>query len=339
MGSLPRQGKIFLRHPLPGMTPLIIGVDPGLVTHSPLDDLLSTMTQDNLDHLRKTYSFLVGFKPESRLRARLSCLLARVRWPFMRLLSPPNSISQSTPLLGEFLSFYNICPTQISPNAWRCVIYILVIWRDWARMYLKGCRAMLKDGRTDSSSSLGMIRKFFPILLHMKFFGFQGYRAAQVSRGEMSSYDGDKDTSGDGAVAASSNEGESLRPRDESPQNESPRDEFVEYVGIIKKEWRRILPLLPDLTMLRLLGGKVPNPLGLSPFSSGPSSDSRSESLSDSRLPLELRLDGWMMSKRITLLKLAKRVDDKKSKEGSKVATLPKRPNLAMQRVEGSGRR
>ena len=35
------------------------------------------------------------------------------------------------------------------------------------------------------------------------------------------------------------------------------REGLVEYIGTIRKEMRRILPCLPDLTMLRLLGGKI----------------------------------------------------------------------------------
>ena len=73
------------------------------------------------------------------------------------------------------------------------------------------------------------------------------------SRGKMSSSGEDKDIYGDGVVAALGNEGECRRPRDELPRSENLRDESVEYIGTIKKEWRRILPRLPDLTMLMLL--------------------------------------------------------------------------------------
>ncbi|GFS36288.1 hypothetical protein Acr_00g0045150 [Actinidia rufa] len=91
------------------------------------------------------------------------------------------------------------------------------------------------------------------------------HRFFAPGRGQMSSSGGDKDMSKDGAVTTSGNR------------------------GTIKKERRRNLPPLPNLTMLRLLGGKVPDPLA--------------------------------MSKRISLAKLTKRVDDKKENEGSKVAT------------------
>ena len=45
--------------------------------------------------------------------------------------------------------------------------------------------------------------------------------------------------------------GESRHSQDEHPQNESPRGALVEYMGTIRKEIRRILPHVPDLTLLR----------------------------------------------------------------------------------------
>ena len=44
--------------------------------------------------------------------------------------------------------------------------------------------------------------------------------------------------------------------KSESRQDGHSRDSLVEYIGTIRKEIRRILHRLPDLTMLRLLGGK-----------------------------------------------------------------------------------
>ena len=81
-----------------------------------------------------------------------------------------------------------------------------------------------------------------------------------LGRGEMSSSGEDKDMSGDGVVGSLADEGESHRPGDEPLRSESPRDESVKYLGPIRKEWRRILPRLPDLTMLRLLGEKSQTP-------------------------------------------------------------------------------
>ena len=89
----------------------------------------------------------------------------------------------------------------------------------------------------------------------------------------MSSSGGDNDKSGDCVVAISSDEGESPHPRSESPK------ESIEYIGTIGKEMRKVLPCLPNLTLLRWLGRKVRDPiLGLAPSNSSSSSDSRSKS-------------------------------------------------------------
>ncbi|GFY87854.1 spermidine synthase [Actinidia rufa] len=244
--------------------------DLGIATHSPIDDLLSTMTQGDLNHLRKTYSFPTGVQARTILSTHPGevafyedAFPARLRFP-------------DHPTIRRILSFYNICLAQISPNAWKFVVCVLVIWRFYrCHMYLnefkcKRCNKLPLLTDTEEARTrrvlkrIGLGRYFnIPDVLDSRTF----HRFFVPGRGEMSSSGGDKDTSRDGAVAVLGDEGESLRLRDESPQNESPRDESVEYLGIIKKEWR-ILPPFPDLTML-----------------------------------------------------LAKWVDDKKSKEGSKVAT------------------
>ena len=71
------------------------------------------------------------------------------------------------------------------------------------------------------------------------------------SRVEMSSSGGDNNTSGDGAVVISSDEGDSRHSLDEHPRSKSPQDRSIEYIGTIKKEIRRILPHISYLTLLR----------------------------------------------------------------------------------------
>ncbi|GFZ03492.1 hypothetical protein Acr_16g0001160 [Actinidia rufa] len=99
-------------------------------------------------------------------------------------------------------------------------------------------------------------------------------------------------------------------PRPEVPS----RDDSVEFIGIIGKEMRRILPHVLDLTLLRWSGGKVRDPfLGLAPSSLSSSSDSRLGSPSDS---------DW--SKRINLSQLAKVVAEKTVTASSKKAKKTK---------------
>ncbi|GFY88419.1 hypothetical protein Acr_06g0003590 [Actinidia rufa] len=74
------------------------------------------------------------------------------------------------------------------------------------------------------------------------------------------------------------------------------REDSVEYLGVIRqgigRAVRRAFPGVPDETLLRWLGGKVKNPFtNLRPGTSGFSSGSGSDSISDSELPPELRSD------------------------------------------------
>ena len=60
-----------------------------------------------------------------------------------------------------------------------------------------------------------------------------------------------EDKSIDGAAIVASDEGESHHSR-----GEHSRDDSVKYLGIARKRMRKILPPLPDMILLRLLGGK-----------------------------------------------------------------------------------
>ena len=113
-----------------------------------------------------------------------------------------------------------------------------------------------------------------PIILDFKTF-HQFFARGHV---EMSSNDGDNDKCRDGAIAASGDEGESRHSRDVHPWRESPQDDSIEYMGTIEKEMRRVLPHLPNLTILMWLGKRVQDLiLGLAPSSSSSSSDFKFE--------------------------------------------------------------
>ena len=60
-----------------------------------------------------------------------------------------------------------------------------------------------------------------------------------------------------GAASIAGNEGESHHSRDELRRGDHSQDGSIEYIGTIRNEMRKVLPHLPDLTLLRLLGGKV----------------------------------------------------------------------------------
>ncbi|GFY86077.1 hypothetical protein Acr_04g0008150 [Actinidia rufa] len=96
---------------------------------SSLNKESNVMSQADLDNLGTTYSFPQGVRlripgdGETILSARQgevafyeAAFLAGLRFPIH-------------PTIREILIHYQICPAQLSPNAWRSVICSLVIWR------------------------------------------------------------------------------------------------------------------------------------------------------------------------------------------------------------------
>ncbi|GFY91216.1 hypothetical protein Acr_07g0014120 [Actinidia rufa] len=104
------------------------------------------------------------------------------------------------------------------------------------------------------------------------------------------------------APSSSSDVGESH----EQTRRESPsRDDSIECLRSIRTELRRLLPHIPDLTLLRWTGGKVLDPI-LDHFLNAPSSNPSSESCSDSSLPVDLESDA--MSKRVSFKKIGEKL-------------------------------
>ena len=93
-------------------------------------------------------------------------------------------------------------------------------------------------------------------------------------------------------VSSTLGEAGESRSRGEYLQGGHPREDSIEYLGTVRKELRRIVPHIPDLTLLRWSGGKIRDPILEFCSALGSSSDSTSESWSDSELSPELKSDG-----------------------------------------------
>ncbi|PSS08090.1 hypothetical protein CEY00_Acc18454 [Actinidia chinensis var. chinensis] len=130
------------------------------------------------------------------------------------------------------------------------------------------------------------------------------------------------------ATASIGDTSKSSHSRDVPRPEVSSRDDLVEFIGIIGKEMRKILPHIPDLTLLRWSEGKVRDPIfDLAPNSSSSSFDSRLGSRLDSGLSPELKSDA--MSKRIKLSRLAKVVAKKTATSSSKGVVISEGANVA----------
>ncbi|GFY93887.1 hypothetical protein Acr_09g0003330 [Actinidia rufa] len=106
---------------------------------------------------------------------------------------------------------------------------------------------------------LGMLERgqFYPIkdVLRSKSFLI----SFTLDYGKMVPNGGDnaKDNPVGDATHVAGDEAKSRHSQDNSPRGDHSRDGSVEYIGSIMKRMIDILPPLPDLTLLRLLGGKT----------------------------------------------------------------------------------
>ncbi|GFZ10805.1 hypothetical protein Acr_22g0002030 [Actinidia rufa] len=139
-----------------------------------------------------------------------------------------------------------------------------------------------------------------PVLLDSKSFErVFGSRESRTSRTT-----GDNRPSGE-APSSSGDVGESKNPHDQARRESPSRDDSIECLGSIRTNFRRLLPHIPDLTLLRWLGGNVLDPI-LDCSSNDPSSNSLSKSCSDLSLPVELELDA--MSKKVSFKKIGEKL-------------------------------
>ncbi|GFY93951.1 hypothetical protein Acr_09g0003970 [Actinidia rufa] len=113
--------------------------------------------------------------------------------------------------------------------------------------------------------------------LSLPVLGRQGRRGDNLPSGE--------------APSSSSDVGESQNPHEQARRESPSRDDSIECLGSFRTELRRLIPHIPDLTLLRWTGEKVLDPI-LDHYLNVPSSNPSSESCSNSSLPVELESDG-----------------------------------------------
>ncbi|GFZ18506.1 hypothetical protein Acr_27g0002450 [Actinidia rufa] len=199
------------------------------------------------------------------------------------------------PTIRRILHFYNIYPAQLDPNAWCSVVYAVVLWQfykfalfltefknlfslfknpkiDFGWLYFKArlkktllgaIPATSRGRRKNSSSSRGMTRSSPQVYLGK--LGFKGSRKHgtpqildSLEQGQtylikdlLSSRSFLKSFAFDFRKMASSS-GDNAKDKSVGDATHIAGDE-----GTIRKGMRKSLPHLPDLTLLRLLGGKV----------------------------------------------------------------------------------
>ncbi|GFZ10873.1 hypothetical protein Acr_22g0002710 [Actinidia rufa] len=332
-----------------------IPINSSKMDTSSLNKESNVMSQAELDNLGTTYSFPQGVRlripgdGETILSTRQgevafyeAAFLAGLRFPIH-------------PTIREILIHYKICPAQLSPNAWRSVICLLVIWRIFKRhlscgefrcLYslsplpdsgwyyfkarpeknlLRGSPSNVKGWKTRFFFASGDEWELAPgtaasesSLRVPKSWGASGKSCnklptlSEVDAKRMEAVFGKIEPGGYfevskvlssrtfkrhfavGCSALSTSGGDNTTSGDEGEFGTG--EDSVEYLGVIRRgiggAIRRDLPGIPDVTLLRWLGGKVKDPfMNLLSGTSGSSSDSGSDSIPDSELPPELRSD------------------------------------------------
>ncbi|GFZ03688.1 TRAF-like superfamily protein [Actinidia rufa] len=204
--------------------------------------------------------------------------------------------------------FYNICPAQLVPNAWRSIACSMALWRvykysislsEFRNFFSLNCNPKLDQDKNYNNPPrlYGDETKIFeeifrsveesgrfslPVLLESKSF----HRVFVSPGSKASRTAGDNLPSGE-APSSSSDVGESQNPHEQARPESLSRDDSIECLGSFKIELRRLLPHIPDLTLLRWTGGKVLDPI-LDHYLNVPSSNPSSESCSNLSLPVEL---------------------------------------------------
>ncbi|GFZ05830.1 hypothetical protein Acr_17g0014020 [Actinidia rufa] len=319
-----------------GSSPL--KTNPLAAIHPSVEEKTNIMTLEELDALRETYSF------PSRVRVRLpkegeTITSARPgEVAFYEAVFPAGLCFPIHPTIRLILQFYNIYLAQLVPNAWRSIVCSMAMWRVFKQnkktllggypsnvkgwkskfFFVSGNEWELPEGSSregaprvprtwevpnkhcnnpprlygDESKvfeevfrSVEKIGRFSVlVLLELKSF----YRVF-ISTGSMAS-----GTAGEG------------RPGGEASSSSCD-------AGSIRIELRRILPHIPDLTLLRWLGRKVFDSI----FNWNPSSglNPTSDSCLDSGQPFSLT------RMRISFKKLGEKLE--KSKNGSSGIPAP----------------
>ncbi|GFZ14944.1 hypothetical protein Acr_24g0011340 [Actinidia rufa] len=351
--------------------------------HPSVEEKTNIMTLEELNALRDTYSFPSGVHIRLPDEGETITSIRPGKVAFYEAAFPAGLRFPLHNTIRLILQFYNICPTQLVPNAWRSIACSMALWRvyrysislsefrnlfslnsnpkpDQGWLYFKARNKKVLLGGYPSNVK-GWKRKFFfvsgdeweipeeksrkgaarvprtwgisdkhcnnpprlfddemkvfeeifrsveesgrfsvPVLLDSKsfrrVFASPGSRALRTA--------GDHLPSGE-AVSSSSNVGESRNPHEQARRESPSRDDSIVCLGSFRIELRRLLPHIPDLTLLRWTGGKVLDPI-LGNYLNVPSSNPSSESCSDSSQPVELESDA--MSKRVSFKKIGEKL-------------------------------
>ncbi|GFY84217.1 hypothetical protein Acr_03g0009910 [Actinidia rufa] len=305
---------------------------PLVAVHPSVEEKTNIMTLEELDALRDTYSFPSGVQIRLPDEGETITSTRPGEVAFYEAAFPSGLRFSLHNTIRLILQFYNICPAQLVPNAWRSIACSMALWRvykysislsefrnlfslncnpkpDQGWLYFKARNKKVLLGGYPSNVK-GWKSKFF-FCLRRRMGDSRGNvsggcpkSSKDVGNSRASRTAGDNRPSRE-VSSSSSDMGESKNSQEQARRESPSRDDSIECLGSIRTNLRRLLPHIPDLTLLRWPGGKVLDPI-LDRFSNAPSSNSLSESCSDSSLPVELESNA--MSKRVSFKKIGEKL-------------------------------
>ncbi|GFY87393.1 hypothetical protein Acr_05g0010320 [Actinidia rufa] len=328
---------------------------PLIAIHLSVEEKTNIMTLEELNALRDTYSFPLGVRIRLPNEGETITSTRSGEVAFYEAAFPAGLRFPLHPTIRLIFQFYNICPAQLVPNAWRSIACSMALWRvykytislfkfrnlfslncnpkpDQGWLYfkaknkkvllggypsnVKGWKSMFffvsgdeweipegtsREGAPRVPRTWGIPNKHcnnpprlygdeskvfeeifwsvkktgrfsIPVLLDSK-----SYCRVFVSPGSRPSRTAGVNLLSGDTPSSSSDVGESQNPHEQARRESPSQDDSIECLGSIRTELRRMLPHIPDLTLLRWLGGKVMDHI-LDCFMNAPSSSSNPSS-------------------------------------------------------------
>ncbi|GFZ03473.1 hypothetical protein Acr_16g0000970 [Actinidia rufa] len=310
--------------------------------HPSVEEKTNIMTLEELNALRDTYSFPSGVQIRLPDEGETITSTRPGEVAFYEAAFPTGLRFPVHNTIRLILQFYNICPAQLVPNVWRSIACSMALWRVYSNVkgwknkffFVSGDEWEIPEEKSRKGAArvprtwgipdkhcnnpprlfddeMKVFEEIFrsveesgrfsvPVLLDSK--SFRRVFASPGSRASRTA--GDHPASGE-AVSSSSDVGESRNPHEQARRESPSRDDSIVCLGSFRTELRRLVPHIPDLTLLRWTGGKVLDPI-LGNYLNVPSSNPSSESCSDSSQPVELESDA--MSKRVSFKKIGEKI-------------------------------
>ncbi|GFY91030.1 hypothetical protein Acr_07g0012260 [Actinidia rufa] len=319
--------------------------------HPSVEEKTNIMTLEELNALRDTYSFPSGVQIKLPDEGETITSTRPGEVAFYEAAFPAGLRFPVHNTIRLILQFYNICPAQLVPNAWRSIACSMALWRVYrysiSLSEFRNLFSLNSNPKPDQGWLYFKARNKKVLLLggypsnvkgwKSKFFFVSGDEweipeeksrkgAARVPRtwGIPNKHCNNPPRLFDDKMKVFE---EIFRSIEESGRFSVPvlldwtPNHFAKSLplpvlgrrgrrAIIRRaekqtELRKLLPHIPDLTLLRWTGGKVLDPI-LGNYLNVPSTNPSSESCSDSSQPVELESDA--MSKRVSFKNIGEKL-------------------------------